>query len=158
MANRIKERTSVFPVLVNHSWHLHIPTSMKFINSPTLPDNVKIRLIQLLIDRAQHLLSMKPHDNKNYRVTVAITLKELWSSQIILYEEREKTYYPSYFSTNDEYHKLIPLILGQKFKFEHYLKLPEQFYILGYKEIFFDDDNKDEIIYDDDLWVILNTI
>lgn len=150
MKTSIIESTSTFPEITSKYWHLHLPTSYSFMNSPNLPDNLKIQCMQLLIDRAWRLYKLNK-DKENHRVVIAITPEDLWSSQIIIFKDDD--YFANFFSRNDNYEVWQP-ISKEEFHFEQYLSIPDEFSLIGYKEIIYDDGRMFAPTYISDIWFI----
>lgn len=80
MINRIEENTMVFPTeFYNGYWHMHLPVGQGFISSDKTPRKIKRLCIQKLLNRAEYLKGLQPHDEEKYRVVVLITLPSLWN-------------------------------------------------------------------------------
>src|SRR5690606_11632319 len=87
MVNRIEKNTMTFPTeFYNGNWHMHLPVGQGYISSDKTPRKVKRLCIQTLVDRAEYLKGLQPHDDEKYRVAVLITLPSLWNSQIIIFK------------------------------------------------------------------------
>lgn len=66
MIKRIEENTMKFPIeFMHHCWHRHLPVAQDFIDSKKTPNKVKRLCMQTLLERAYHLMQMKPNDHKN---------------------------------------------------------------------------------------------
>ncbi|MGM0125339.1 hypothetical protein IGI37_002737 [Enterococcus sp. AZ194] len=154
MFYHVAKYTAEFPTINGDYWHLYLPTTYNFINSPKLPNKVKIQCIQLLINKAQQLSELKPIDQETYRVVVAITLNHLWSSQIILF--KGDNYFNVFFDRNDNYQKWSPLPGHKKFELQENLFVPENFSVLGYKETLSYEGAPNIISYTGDIWFIGN--
>lgn len=152
MATSIIENTSSFPEITSKYWHLHLPTSYGFINSSNLSNKIKIQCIQLLIDRAWGLSELRPKDKENYRVVVAIIPEELWSSQIIIF--KDDNYFADFFNRDDDYQVWNPIPKEEIFRFEQYLSIPDDFLLLGYKEMLYDDGRKFAPTYIRNIWFV----
>nr|WP_082862852.1 DUF3916 domain-containing protein [Domibacillus aminovorans] len=86
-----------FPMeFYNDYWHMHLPVAQDFINSNKTPNKVKRLCIQTLLDRADHLIRMKPNDKEKYRVVVAVDLPDLWGTQIIVF--KGDSYFKNFFN------------------------------------------------------------
>lgn len=65
----IEKYTREFPTeFYNGYWHLHLPVAQDFISSSKTPNRIKRLCIQTLLDRAVHLIRLKPQDKDKYRV------------------------------------------------------------------------------------------
>ncbi len=95
MKRRIDNLTENFSIDNDRYWHMHLPVSQAFIDSPKTPHAIKRDCIQLLIDRVEHLISIRPPSNRNNKVLAAIDLPDLFGSQIIIFYDEE--YYKSFF-------------------------------------------------------------
>ena len=61
MVKRMEENTVEFPTeFENGYWHLHLPVAQDLINSKNTPTKIKRLCIQALLDRAEHLIGLKP--------------------------------------------------------------------------------------------------
>ncbi|MGG3449368.1 DUF3916 domain-containing protein [Domibacillus aminovorans] len=93
----MEENTMEFPMeFYNDYWHMHLPVAQDFINSNKTPNKVKRLCIQTLLDRADHLIRMKPNDKEKYRVVVAVDLPDLWGTQIIVF--KGDSYFKNFFN------------------------------------------------------------
>lgn len=150
MIRRIEENTIEFPVeFYNDYWHMHLPVAQDFISSNKTPNKVKRLCIQTLLDRAYHLIRIKPNDIEKYRVVVAIDLPGLWGSQIILF--KGDSYFNNFFNRNDEYQKWIHLSDERNIQTEWGLSVPIDMQILGFKELMTDEDGYS---YEGKIWFI----
>lgn len=150
MIERIEENTLVFPTEFNNDyWHLHLPIAQEFINSNKTPLKVKRLCMQTLIDRAKHLMDMKPNDQEKYRVVVAIDLPGLWGSQMIVF--KGDSYYKNFFNRNNEYQKWLRLSDNRNIETEWQLSVPDDMQISGYKEVINDEDGYH---YEGEIWFI----
>lgn len=149
MINNIKENTMEFPTgFFNGYWHLHLPVAQDFISSEKTPKSVKRQCIQALLDRAEHLIGLKPTDKDKYRVVVAIDLPHLWNSQIIIF--KGESHFKNFFERNDEYQKWLHLPDNRNIKTEWDLLIPNEKEITGFKEIITDEDHH----YEGEIWFI----
>lgn len=150
MIERIEKNTSLFPTEFNNDyWHLHLPIAQEFINSNKTPLKVKRLCMQTLIDRAKHLMDMKPNDQEKYRVVVAIDLPGLWGSQMIVF--KGDSYYKNFFNRNNEYQKWLRLSDNRNIETEWQLSVPDDMQISGYKEVINDEDGYH---YEGEIWFI----
>ncbi|WBW99490.1 DUF3916 domain-containing protein [Oceanirhabdus sp. W0125-5] len=129
-------------------WHLHLPTSQAFIDSPKTPVSVRKKCIQLLIDRARFLIDNKPNIDITTRVIIAISLPNLWSSQIIVFFGEE--YYRKFFDRNSEYQKWLSLPQKRNIEKEWGLNILEFMKVKGYRQEIIDEDD----MYVNELWFI----
>ncbi|MFB5284689.1 DUF3916 domain-containing protein [Peribacillus sp. Hz7] len=150
MTKRIEENTTEFPMeFYNDYWHMHLPVAQDFINSNKTPNKVKRLCIQTLLERADHLIRMKPNDKENYRVVVAIDLLDLWDSQIIVF--KGDSHFKNFFNRNDEYQKWLHLSDERSIRIEWGLTVPNDMKILGFKELIIDEDGYS---YEGEIWFI----
>ena len=138
MIKRIEENTLAFPKeFHNGYWHLHLPVAQDFINSVKTPKKIKRLCIQTLLDRAEHLIGLKPNDKEKYRVVVAIDLPDLWGSQIIVF--KDDSHFKYFFNRNDEYQKWLQLSDDRNIQTEEGLSVPNDLQISGFKEVITDE-------------------
>jgi len=78
--------------------------------------------MQTLLERAYYLMQMKPNDRKKYRVVVAISLPELWGSQLIIF--KGEAYFKNFFNRNNDYQKWLHLSDGRDIQKEWGLLVP----------------------------------
>ncbi len=150
MIKRIEEHTMKFPSeFKHHYWHMHLPIAQDFIDSKKTPNKVKRLCMQTLLERAYLLMQMKPNDRKNYRVVVAISLPELWSSQIIIF--KGESYFLNFFNRNNDYQKWLQLSDGRDIQKEWGLLVPNDMQISGYKELMIEEDG---YRYEGEIWFI----
>ncbi len=150
MIKRIEEDTLAFPTeFYNGYWHLHLPVAQDFISSGKTPKKIKRLCIQTLLDRAEYLIGLKPHDKEKYRVVVAIDLSDLWGSQIIVFEG--DSHYKGFFNRNDEYQKWLQLAEDRNIQTEWELSVPNDLQITGYKEVITDEDG---YYHEGEIWFI----
>lgn len=150
MQKRLMEFTSVFPEpdYQYGYWHLHLPTSQAFIDSCKTPASLRRECIQLMIECVQNLINIKPQIDIPIRVVAAISLPDLWDSQIIVFFGND--YYMSFFDRNSEDQKWIPLSEKRDIIREWNLNIPGLIEIKGYREEIYDEDS----CYSGELWFI----
>ncbi|AIY04973.1 hypothetical protein Plano_1008 [Planococcus sp. PAMC 21323] len=149
MVNRIEENTLEFPTeFYNGYWHMHLPVGQGFISSDKTPRKAKRLCIQTLVDRAEYLKGLQPHDEEKYRVTVFITLPSLWNSQIIIFKGED--YFKDFFNRDSDYYKWIPLSDNRNIQTDWELAVPDDFAISGFKEVIDDEDG----YYESEIWFI----
>ncbi|MGY3187663.1 DUF3916 domain-containing protein [Lysinibacillus sp. TE18511] len=150
MVKRIGDYTLEFPEEFYHDyWHLHLPIAYTFIKSSKTPFKVKKFCIQTLLESAQRLMQNKPNDEGNYRVVVAVTLPEMWNSQIIIFNNDQ--YFKNFFQRNDQYQKWHLLSEERNLFNEWDIKIPSNLNVLGFQEIISD---VDDYRYEGELWFI----
>lgn len=144
------ESTSKFPKvdLEYGYWHLHIPTSQRFIDSYKTPVSLRRKFIQLIIDRVEFLINNKVESDVPTRVIACINSPNLWDSQIIVFFGED--YYKSFFDRNTEYQKWKSLLKQRNICREWNLNLPKMLKVKGYKEEIYDED----LYYEGELWFI----
>lgn len=146
MIERIEENTANFPVQFHYNyWHMPLPVAQDFISSG---NKVKRLCMQTLLDRAKHLIQIKPNDGENYQVVVGINLPGLWYSQIIVF--KGDSYFKDFFHRNNETQKRIPISHTKNIQTKWQLTVPDGMQVLGYKELITDD----EYNYEGEFWFI----
>ncbi|UNL83338.1 DUF3916 domain-containing protein [Priestia koreensis] len=147
LLERIKAYTETFPTDFYHGyWHLHLPASQAFIDSPQTPEKAKRACIQALVDQAEHLVRLKP--SKNYRVVALITSPELWGSQIIVFKGDD--YFTRFFDRNSDDQKWVPLPKSRNLQTEKNLLIPSYFNVSGVTEMIIDEDGTEE----NEIWFV----
>ncbi|RXZ83072.1 DUF3916 domain-containing protein [Paenibacillaceae bacterium] len=150
MIERIEEDTLEFLTeFYNGYWHLHLPVAQDFINSDKTPNKIKRLCIQTLLDRAEHLVGLKPNDKEQYRVVVAVELPDLWGSQIIIF--KGDSHFKDFFNRNDEYQMWLHLSDNRNIQTEWELSVPNDLQLLGFKEVITDEDGYH---YEGEIWFI----
>ncbi|WP_010304697.1 DUF3916 domain-containing protein [Kurthia senegalensis] len=150
MIERIEEHTLAFPTeFYNGYWHLHLPVAQDVIDSDKTPIKIKRCCIQILLDRAEHLISLKPNDNENYRIVVAVNLPHLSDSQIIIF--KGDAHFKDFFNRNDEYQKWLHLSEDRNIQTEWELSIPNDLQVSGFKEVITDEDGDR---YESEIWFI----
>lgn len=150
MVRQIREYTLEFPERFVHPdyWHMHLPVAQDFINATKTPRKVKRCCIQTFIDQVSHLRERKPDDGKRYRVVAAISLPDLWSSQIIIF--KGDSYFRRFFDRKHESQTWIPFSKERDLKREWDLHIPESMQVLGFKEVMIEENYR----YEGELWFI----
>jgi hypothetical protein len=149
MVNRIGEETINFPTdFYKGYWHLHLPVGQDFISSNKTPFGIKQLCIKTLIERAEHLIKIKPDTLEKVRVVITVDLPDLWSSQIIVFSG--DSHFDGFFERNDEYQKWTPLPKERNFESEWDIYIPEDMNVLGFKEEITDEDGDK---YNGEIWV-----
>lgn len=150
MIKRVDEETSDFPLdFYNGYWHLHLPVSQGFIDSDRTPFGIKRLCVHTLLERAKHLIEIKPNTPDKYRVVVYIDFQALFYSQIIVFAG--DSHFEGFFNRNDEFQKWIPLSEERNFESDWRINIPKDMNVLGFKEEITDED---EEIYKRDIWFI----
>lgn len=149
MIRRIEEETADFPIdFYNGYWHLHLPVAQGFIDSDKTPFRIKRLCLQTLIERAQHMIALKPSTHEKYRVVVYIDFEELFDSQIIVFAG--DTYFKGFFNRNHADQKWIPLAKEIAIANEWRINIPQNMGVLGFKEEITDDGE----VYHREIWFI----
>ncbi|WP_226671130.1 DUF3916 domain-containing protein [Metabacillus litoralis] len=134
MIQRIEENTMEFPRIDDDGYrNILLPVSQGFINSDKTPSKIKRLCLQTMVNRAKHLVEMKPTDKEKYRVVVLISLPDLFRSQLIVF--RGDSYYQHFFERNNDDQKWSPLSKKRNMAKEWQLSVPETMDILGFKEV-----------------------
>lgn len=137
MIDRIISLTEVFPEEEPIYWHMHLPAAQNFIDSPKTPQFIRRRCIQTLIDRTEHLISIRPQNIKFTRVVTIIDLPFLWNSQIVVFFNEE--YYNNFFIRDTSEQTWTLLSDKRDLLKEWNLNKPSGLQIRGYNEKLFDD-------------------
>ncbi|MBF0206263.1 MAG: DUF3916 domain-containing protein [Oligoflexia bacterium] len=150
MLQKIINCTLNFPEenLEDGFWHIHLPVKRSFIDSAKVPFGIKRACMQSLIDRAEHLIKIKPVTESISRVVVLINLSHLWDSEIIVFFG--SNHYNGFFDRNNDSQKWLPLPKDRDISIECKLLLPQNFKIRGFKEII----NDDDLTYESELWFL----
>ena len=150
MIKRIWKETSDFPLdFYNGYWHLHLPVAQGFIDSDRTPFGIKRLCVQTLLERAKHLIEIKPNTPYKCRVVVYISFQALFDSQIIVFAG--DSHFEGFFNRNDEFQKWIALSKGRSFEREWGINIHKDMNVLGFKEEITDEDGE---IYKRDIWFI----
>jgi hypothetical protein len=150
MIKRIWEETSDFPLdFYNGYWHFHLPAAQDFIDSDRTPFGIKRVCVQTLLERAKHLIEIKPHNPEKYRVVVYISFQALFDSQIIVFAG--DSHFRGFFNRNDEFQKWIPLSKERNFESDWRINIPKDMNALGFKEEITDEDGE---TFKRDIWFI----
>lgn len=145
----IEYHTREFPDdFYKHYWHMHLPIAQHFIDSEKTPAGIKRLCMQALIDRAAHLIDIKPVNQQHHRVVTSISLPGLWDSQMIVFEGDH--YFNRFFKRDDEYQKWIPLSEQKNIAAEGGLSIPGNMHVLGFREEIVDEDET----YEGEVWFI----
>lgn len=152
MEKNFEKLTSTFPEPDYYYgyWHLHLPTSQSFIDSCKTPVSLRRKCIQLIIDRVQYLMNIKPQTDIPIRVVASINLPDIWDSQIIVFYGDD--YYKKFFNRNHEYQKWIPLQEKRNILREWQLNNQSLIEVRGYREELYDDE--DDTCSIKELWFI----
>lgn len=149
MVRRIEAETELFPPRdVESYWHLHLPVARTFIDSQRTPFTTRRLCVQTLIDRAHHLSRVAP-ESEDIRVVVAVTLPELWASQIIVFFG--PNYFDRFFERSGDEQQWV-LIENRSLINEWQLKLPPEFQEQGYDETICEE----ELLFKSRIWFIGN--
>lgn len=150
MIMRIWEETSNFPLdFHNGYWHLHLPVAQGFIDSDRTPFGIKRLCFQTLLERAKHLIEIKPNTGDRYRVVVYISSQGLFDSQMIVFAG--DSHFEGFFNRNNECQKWIPLSKERNFESDWRINIPKDMNVSGFKEEITDEDGE---IYKSDIWFI----
>ena len=150
MIQAICDYTETFPE--EHAWrlgywHLHLPVDQGFIDSKKTPYQVRRQCVQCLIDRAEHLCTLKPESDEPIRVVASIHLPNLWGSQMIEFFGQE--HFRGFFGRNSEGQVWTPLRESRSILREWNLTMPATFQERGYHQwIRYDEDYTE----DSELW------
>lgn len=148
MKHHFEAATAQFPTdFHNGYWHLHIPVAQAFISSSKTPWKVQQNCMQLLLLRAAYLQKLKPEDQIQYRVVVAIDAKDLWGSQIIIFQGNE--YFSSFFQRDNTEQKWQLVNEKKSIQQQWNLRIPKFFEIAGYKDSQYENG---EVVYEGELW------
>lgn len=118
-------------------WHAHLPVAQGFIDSPRTPYGVRKSCIHALVRTADRLRDRRPAGLES-RVVAAISLPNLWGSQIIVFFGTQ--YWSTFFDRSSPDQEWTPLPRSRSIAREYALSLPNQMVERGYREIIRDDD------------------
>jgi len=148
MLERIEYNTIVFPTdFYGGYWEMKLPVG-GFINSKKTPMGIKRLCINKLLERAQHLVAIKPQTKETYRVVILINATALWNSEIIVF--KGDTYFQSFFDRNDGYQKWTTLQGEGDIAIDYHLSIPSFFDIKRFKQEIEDEDGS----FENELWFI----
>ncbi len=147
MIARIEAETREFPRPYSNSgyWHLPLPVAMDFIDSTATPRSVRRLCVQTLLESAFHLTTLAPQ-NEFSRVVVAVSLPDLWASQIIVFFD--ESYFDSFFVRNSPEQKWLALSQKRSLSKERSLLLPDGFEEKGFRQEVADEDE----VFSNELW------
>ena len=133
MVKRFWEATQNFPQPHQGAafWHLHLPASRGFIDSIQTPFGIRRLCVETIIDCAHYLSSVAPKNNST-RVVAAISLPDLYASQIIVFFGA--SYFDSFFDRDSAAQKWTRLEPNRSLVREWNLWLPDGFSERGCKE------------------------
>lgn len=140
MVREIYEGTNEFPCLDydgNSFWGLKPPFARYFIESSRTPHAVRRLCVQTLIDRAAHLVRLRPPELKSARVVVVISLPEMWSSELIVFFDGE--YFANFFRRTDSYQQWKRLRPDIRLTRRWNLRVPDNFLEATFYEKILDD-------------------
>ncbi|WP_339254829.1 DUF3916 domain-containing protein [Sporosarcina sp. FSL W8-0480] len=126
-----------------------LPVAQGFIDSDRTPFGIKRLCVQTLLERAKHLIEIKPNTPDQYRVVVYISFQALFDSQIIVFAG--DSHFEGFFDRNDEFQKWIPLSKERHFESEWRINIPQNMSVSRIKE---EITNVDGEIYKRDIWFI----
>ena len=99
--------TQSFPADIEQYWHLPLPAAYDFMMSNRTPKKIKRLSIQTLLNRAEHLIDLKPNDGE-YIVSWSQSIcLDYGDSQIIVF--KGDSYVKDFFNRQDEYQTWLPL-------------------------------------------------
>ena len=150
LENRIISYTEFFPEEEDRYWHLHLPCRSNLIDSIKTPFSLRRSIIQLLIDRTNHLINSRSEELElGYaHVLLALNFPNLWNSQIIVFYDQE--YFRNFFDRNSPSQLWTKLPSTRDIIREWKLNLPPSLDVVGYKE----DISDEEFEYSGELWFI----
>ncbi|MGG2027581.1 DUF3916 domain-containing protein [Gottfriedia sp. S16(2024)] len=129
-------------------WHLHLPFSQEYIDSKKTPNCIRRKLIQLLINRVEHLKNIKTKENSRFRIYSIISLPHLFDSQIVVIPD--SYLFEGFFDRNTDEQKWIQLDTQKNIIDEWDLELPEGLTFKGFKEFI----NEEDYSYQGEIWFI----
>lgn len=150
MVRLISEQTEVFPKPHQDSvsWHLHLPVFHGLVDSSSTPSGVRRLCVQTLISRAQHLASIAPTSEIQTRVVAAVSLPNLFDSQIIVFFGSK--YFDKFFNRNTETQRWTRLPQNRSLVQEWRIRIPAEFSERGYLE----EINEEAYNHKGELWFI----
>ena len=134
MVRLISEQTEKFPKPHRKSdfWHLHLPVFRGFIDSTSTPFGIRRLCVQTLISRAEHLASIAPVGTTQIRVVVAVSLPNLFDSQIIIFYGAE--YFDTFFNRRTATQQWTQLEDKRSLMREWNIQISSDFSECGYQE------------------------
>lgn len=150
MVRLVSEQTRTFPKPHRNSdyWHLHLPVFRGLVDSSSAPFGVRRLCVQTLIARAQHLASIAPTDETQTRVVVAVSLPNLFDSQIIVFFGSK--YFDTFFNRNTATQRWTQLPQNRSLVREWSVDMLEGFSERGYLE----EINEEHYYHKSELWFI----
>ncbi len=139
LVRRIRAEVQSFPERTAEEkyWHMHLPVSQAFIDSPKTPKSIRRLCMQELLDATSHLMSIRPSNTKA-KVVTAIDLPNLFDSQIIIFFSEE--YFDSFFNRESGEQRWLSLASNRSLAREWNLNIPPRFCEKGFQEIIQDED------------------
>ena len=135
MIKNIVDQTQTFPEEDRPNcgyWHLHVPVAQEFIDSIHTPQSVRRLCVQTLVDRVEHLKSVKPKSDREIRVVACIGLPNLWNSQVVVFFGDE--YFSNFFARHTCEQSWEALPQGRSIAEEFKLAIPEDATEKGFSE------------------------
>ena len=129
-------------------WHLHLPWGQDYIMSRKTPNKFRRALLQLLINRVNHLIKLKSEKQMGYQIYAIITFPNLFYSKIVVLPD--SSWFDGFFERESKEQKWIPLDDNRNISKEWNVVIPSELKVRGFKEIIFDDDFN----YESELWFI----
>ncbi len=106
--------------------------------------------MQAMIDKVEHLISIKPKSNTKTRVVAHINETSLWYSEITIFFGEE--YYSNFFTRNSKFQTWNEMPENQSLVKKNHLIIPAGLTIKGYFELLGDED--DDWEWQNNLWYI----
>ena len=134
MRKHLTQQTTVFPQPHANSdyWHLPLPVARDWIDAPDTSLATRTQCVQMLVNRAQHLITLAPPDGQRTRVVVAITLPKLFDSQLIVFFGT--AYFLTFFTRDTDFQRWTPLPPTRSFISEWDIHVPTGLMEQGYEE------------------------
>ncbi|HEY8565831.1 MAG TPA: DUF3916 domain-containing protein [Beijerinckiaceae bacterium] len=141
---------------IHDDWKL--PVSGALVDPPTTTPAIQARAAQALLDGAARLLAARPQDRGDVRVTVLITLPDMFPSRICVF------YDPAYFATfadrTGRYQQWTPLHPERSLAREWGLIMPHGFREQGFREVMWSeaDDDPERLVqvHDGEVWFVVD--
>jgi len=119
-------------------YHYHLPCSQRLLDSKNSSNKIRKTAMQLLIDAAVRLRSVRPSNLVDKKIVVCINLPHLWDSQIIIFYDTE--YYENFFDRTTDDQRWTTINNTKSILEKYALECPKGFKAIGFNEEINDED------------------
>ncbi|HYF53035.1 MAG TPA: DUF3916 domain-containing protein [Salinarimonas sp.] len=141
---------------IHHDWKL--PVAGALVDPPTTSRAIQARAAQALLDGAARLLAARPRDRSNDRVTVLITLPEMFPSRICVFYDQE--YFATFTTRTGRYQQWTLLPPERSLAREWGLNMSPSFREQGYREVIWSEaeDGMERLVqvHDGEVWFVVD--